>query len=70
MLDFIVERCLHWCLQEEANVPKSEEDSVCKTRKLVVVKYCNIIDASFWVAHPEILNEKLYCSRCQGLLVV
>lgn len=47
-------KCLHLCLQEK-NVPNSE-DLVSKTQKNVVVKYCNIIDASFWEAHPEILN--------------
>ncbi|KAK4485986.1 hypothetical protein RD792_008641 [Penstemon davidsonii] len=49
--------------KEEKKMVNNDEGSVGKTRKIVAVKYCNIIDPSFWEEHPEILNEKINCRR-------
>ncbi|KAL2240984.1 tRNA(His) guanylyltransferase 1 [Sesamum indicum] len=36
----------------------NEGGAAGKSRKIVVVKHCNIIETSFWEAHPGILDEK------------
>lgn len=36
----------------------NEEGGACKLRRRVIVRHCNIIEAGFWEAHPQILNEK------------
>ncbi|KAL6518513.1 hypothetical protein OROGR_019015 [Orobanche gracilis] len=35
-------------------------------RSSVIVKHCNIIETSFWEAHPHILNDK--AQRLQNTL--
>lgn len=37
---------------------ENEEGGAGKLRRIVVVRHCNIIEAGFWEAHPQILNEK------------
>ncbi|KAG8368974.1 hypothetical protein BUALT_Bualt15G0102000 [Buddleja alternifolia] len=47
-------------------VDSKEEGGAGKSRKIAVVKYCNIIENSFWEAHPEILDEKHNCWNIQS----
>ncbi|KAK6150539.1 hypothetical protein DH2020_015471 [Rehmannia glutinosa] len=42
----------------ETKIVDNGEGSAGKSRKIVVVKHCNIIETSFWEAHSDILNEK------------
>ncbi|GER35126.1 tRNA(His) guanylyltransferase 1 [Striga asiatica] len=44
--------------RETMLVDGKEEGSGVKSRKIVVVKHCNIIESSFWEAHQDILDEK------------
>ena len=37
----------------------NEEGATGKSRRVVVVGHCNIIETGFWEAHPEILDEKV-----------
>ncbi|KAL2528077.1 tRNA(His) guanylyltransferase 1 [Forsythia ovata] len=46
-----------WDKQEEEEIANQGKDAVGKCYK-VVVDHCNIIEKSFWEAHPEILGEK------------
>ncbi|KAK6150536.1 hypothetical protein DH2020_015468 [Rehmannia glutinosa] len=45
-------------LSLETKIVDNGEGSAGKSRKIVVVKHCNIIETSFWEAHSDILNEK------------
>ncbi|KAL9175038.1 hypothetical protein ABFS82_02G089900 [Erythranthe guttata] len=47
---------IYW--DKEVNMVDDEEGAAIKSHKIVVVKHCNIIETSFWEAHPEILDEK------------
>ncbi|PIN26876.1 tRNA(His) guanylyltransferase [Handroanthus impetiginosus] len=46
---------VYW--DKETRIVDNKEGAAGKSRKMVVVRYCNIIEASFWDAHSEILNE-------------
>ncbi|KAM7507344.1 hypothetical protein LguiA_017797 [Lonicera macranthoides] len=48
--------------KEETTEANNEEGAVGKSRKKVVVEHCDIIEASFWKAHPNILDndDKLF----------
>ncbi|GFQ03285.1 trna(his) guanylyltransferase 1 [Phtheirospermum japonicum] len=43
---------------KETKMVDGEEGSAGKSRKIIVVKHCDIIETSFWEAHPYILDEK------------
>ncbi|XP_031124627.1 tRNA(His) guanylyltransferase 1-like isoform X1 [Ipomoea triloba] len=47
--------------KEETKSDYSTEGAIEKCRKKVVVEHCNIIDTSFWKAHPTILEEDTHC---------
>ncbi|XP_059642588.1 tRNA(His) guanylyltransferase 2-like [Cornus florida] len=44
--------------KEEKMVFHKDGDAGEKSRKKVVVEYCNVIDMNFWRIHPSILEEK------------
>ncbi|KAM7493686.1 hypothetical protein LguiB_028295 [Lonicera macranthoides] len=45
--------------KEETTETNNEGGAAEKLRKKVVVEHCDIIEASFWNAHPNILDDKL-----------
>ncbi|KAL8473683.1 hypothetical protein ACS0TY_030508 [Phlomoides rotata] len=47
---------VYW--DKEMKMLENEQGGAGKSRKIVVVKHRNIIESSFWEAHPEILDEK------------
>ncbi|KAL0332832.1 UNVERIFIED_CONTAM: tRNA(His) guanylyltransferase 1 [Sesamum calycinum] len=47
---------VYW--DKETKMVDNEGGGAGKSRKIVVVKHCNIIETSFWEAHPGILDEK------------
>nr|GMC86561.1 tRNA(His) guanylyltransferase 1-like isoform X1 [Ipomoea batatas] len=52
--------------KEETKSDCSIEGAIEKCRKKVVVEHCNIIDTSFWKAHPTILEEDTHCVQALG----
>ena len=42
---------------QESKTLLSNDEVVEKFRKKIVVEHCNIIEKSFWKAHPSILEE-------------
>ncbi|XP_051147981.1 tRNA(His) guanylyltransferase 1-like isoform X2 [Andrographis paniculata] len=46
--------CVYW--DKETKAVENNEGAAGKSRKIVVIKHCNIIDMSFWEDHPEILG--------------
>lgn len=44
-------------MQEETTEVNNEGGAAGKSSKKVVVEHCDIIEVSFWKAHPNILND-------------
>ncbi|XP_022876422.1 tRNA(His) guanylyltransferase 2-like isoform X3 [Olea europaea var. sylvestris] len=49
-----------WHMHDDEKMANRGNEPVRKCCK-VVVEHCNIIEKSFWEAHPDILGEKLSC---------
>ncbi|KAI3451063.1 hypothetical protein Pfo_007728 [Paulownia fortunei] len=47
---------VYW--DRETKMVDNKEGAAGKSRKMVAVKHCNIIETSFWEAHSEILDER------------
>ncbi|CAA2967205.1 tRNA(His) guanylyltransferase 2-like [Olea europaea subsp. europaea] len=54
-----------WHTHDDKKMSNQGNEAVGKCCK-VVVEHCNIIEKSFWEAHPDILGEKFSCCKSLG----
>lgn len=55
------------CMQEDTTRIHENEECNGNSRKRVIVEHCNIIEPTFWDAHPTILSGWLIMLRSNGV---